>query len=49
MTDDELSAKFQDCTHLAFQQKEIDTVLQMLQNLESLADISKLMNVITYR
>ena len=49
MTDDELSAKFQDCTHLTFQRKEIEKVLQMLQNLESAADISKLMNVITYK
>ena len=47
MTEEEVSAKFQDCTRKALGQKEIEKVMGMLQNLESLEDISDLMKPIT--
>jgi len=49
MTDEELSAKFHDCAQLVLHQGEIEKVLGILQKLESLGDISELMNVITYK
>jgi 2-methylcitrate dehydratase PrpD len=48
MTDEELSAKFRDCTHLFLAQTEIEKVLRVIHNLESLGSISELMNRITY-
>ena len=48
MTDEEVSAKFQDCTHLVLHQKEIEKVMGMVHNLESLGNISDLMKPITY-
>jgi 2-methylcitrate dehydratase PrpD len=48
MTEEELSAKFQDCTHRALQQKEIEKVMGMIHNLESLGNISDLMKPITF-
>ncbi len=49
MTDEELSEKFQDCAQLVLPQAEIEKVLGGLQNLESLPDISEIMNVITHK
>lgn len=48
MTYEELSVKFQDCTHLFLAQTEINEVLWILHHLESLESISELMNRITY-
>lgn len=48
MTDEELSAKFQDCTYRFLAQTEIERVLEIIHNLESLENISELMNRITY-
>ena len=48
MTDEELSAKFQDCAHLFLAQTEIEKVLGMIHDLESLGNMSELMNRITY-
>ncbi len=41
MTDEEVSAKFQDCTRKALGQKETEKVMGMLHTLESLEDISE--------
>jgi 2-methylcitrate dehydratase PrpD len=49
MTEGEISAKFRDCTHKALLPKEIEKVMGMLHNLESLSDISELMKPITSR
>jgi len=48
MTGEELSAKFQDCTYVFLAQTEIEKVLGIIHNLESLGNISELMNRITY-
>jgi 2-methylcitrate dehydratase PrpD len=48
MTEEEVSAKFQDCAHRTLQQKEIEKVMGMLHRLESLASISELMKPITF-
>jgi 2-methylcitrate dehydratase PrpD len=48
MTDEEVSAKFHDCTRLSLPPAERQAVLETVQGLESLGDISKLMNRITY-
>ncbi len=47
MTDEELTAKFIDCARLSLSQTEIEKVLEMLTNLESLDNISRLMEIIT--
>ena len=48
MTDEELSAKFQDCAHTFLAQTEIEKILGMLDGLETLGNISDLMNRLTY-
>jgi 2-methylcitrate dehydratase PrpD len=48
LTDEELSAKFIDCTRLALSQTKIEKVLEMVAHLESLKNISQLMKLITY-
>jgi 2-methylcitrate dehydratase PrpD len=48
MTDEELSAKFQDCTRSVLSQKEAGKLLEMILALESLKNVSELMNKITY-
>jgi 2-methylcitrate dehydratase PrpD len=49
LTDEELSAKFIDCTRSALSQMEIEKVLEMVGHLESLKSISELMKLITFR
>ena len=49
MTDEELSAKFQDCTRSFLAQPEIEKVVGIIRNLESLGNISELMNSLTYK
>ena len=48
MTDEELSAKFQDCTHAFLPQTENEKVLGIIHDLESLGNISELMKTVTY-
>lgn len=48
MTDEELLAKFTDCARLLLPQTVIEKVLEMVINLESLDNISKLMDILTY-
>jgi 2-methylcitrate dehydratase PrpD len=48
MTNEELSAKFVDCAGSFLSPQEIDKVLEMIDRLELLHDISKLMNVVAY-
>ena len=48
MTDEELSAKFQDCTHAFLPPTENEKVLGIIHHLESLGNISELMKTITY-
>ena len=45
MTDEELSAKFIDCARLSLPQIEIEKVLEMVNKLESLENISELMKI----
>lgn len=48
ISEKELSAKFIDCARLSFPQKVIEKVLQMITNLESLGNIAKLMDILSY-
>jgi 2-methylcitrate dehydratase PrpD len=48
MADEELSAKFIDCTRLSLPQMEIEKVLKMVSKLEFLENISELMKIMTY-
>lgn len=48
MTHEELSAKFIDCARLSFSEGEIDKVLKMIDRLESLDDMSQLMDIVTH-
>ena len=48
MTDEELSAKFHDCTRMSFSPAEGKKVLEVLHDLEHLGEISQLMNRITH-
>jgi 2-methylcitrate dehydratase PrpD len=48
MTDEELSAKFQDCTHRVLHEKDVEKVAGMIHHLESLGNVSDLMKTITY-
>lgn len=48
MTDEELSAKFVDCARLLLPQAVINKIIEMVNNLESLDNISKLMDILTY-
>ena len=45
----ELSAKFKDCASAALSLKEVDKVLELASNLESLKDITPLMEILTFR
>jgi 2-methylcitrate dehydratase PrpD len=47
MTIDELTAKFRDCAGRVLSAQKVDQCVDMLLNLESLEDISSLMDVIT--
>lgn len=47
MTDEELSAKFKDCARFSLCQTKIDRVLEMANKLESLDNVSELMEMIT--
>ena len=46
MSDEELAAKFMDCTRLFLPQKAIEQVLGMADKLESLDDCSELMKLL---
>jgi 2-methylcitrate dehydratase PrpD len=48
MSEDELSMKFKDCARLSLPQIQIEKVLEMVSQLESLGNISELMKAITY-
>jgi 2-methylcitrate dehydratase PrpD len=48
LTDEELLAKFADCAGLLLSQELIERVLDMLTGLESLGDISKLIDLLTF-
>ena len=48
LTDEELTAKFIDCTRLALSQTKIEKALEMVAHLESLKKISQFMNLITF-
>jgi 2-methylcitrate dehydratase PrpD len=48
LTDEELSAKFIDCTRLTLSQTKIEKALEMVARLESLKNISQLMKLITF-
>jgi len=49
LTGEELLAKFIDCACLLLPQAVIERVLDMVNNLESLDDISKLIDILTFR
>jgi len=48
MTDEELAAKFHDCTRASLSPAEGEKILKVLRGLEGLGQISELMNRITY-
>jgi len=48
-TDEELRAKFTDCAHIYLSQTKIEQVLNMLTDLESIDNISRLMELLTYK
>jgi len=48
LTDEEISAKFIDCTRSVLSQTKIEKALEMVARLESLKKISQLMKLITF-
>ena len=48
MTDEELSAKFRDCARCLLSETKIENMLEMVNKLDSLDNISKLMELVTY-
>lgn len=47
LTRDELAAKYKDCARIVLSPKEVERSLELIENLESMKDISELMSVIS--
>ncbi|HOE17979.1 MAG TPA: MmgE/PrpD family protein [Syntrophorhabdaceae bacterium] len=48
LTHEELAEKFIDCTRLSFSEEDIGKTLKMIEELESLDDMSRLMDIVTH-
>jgi 2-methylcitrate dehydratase len=48
MTDEEILTKFKDCASLAPVPLEVERLLELIHKIESLDDITELMNIMTY-